>query len=411
MTSDRERLQATLGRSELARLVQRLRTRLEQGRPLTGTMALPGADAAERDAINRLLGRMPARGNAVAVSLERLEERLRAAGICPNLRAAVEELAGPAVNRRAQREAENREWDDLFAAAAKRISGRPELESWLAQMRATGLLRRYGLGEAQRLLCQACAVLADLPAADVPLAELAAAVLGDAHALDPDTSLGSVVLRAAAALGKCEKFDDAHSRREAWASVGVICDELSGAVLVLNLRGCGETPTSRALRIYAGAGEPSFITIRQLLAADLAFSREQSGAAVFVCENPGIVAAAARRLGSESRPLVCIEGQPRTATRLLLNRLRAAGVHLRYHGDFDWPGIQIANTIIERHGAAPWRMGVEDYRAAATGSLPLSGAPVAATWDLELTAAMRDIGRAVHEEQVSETLLTDLAHD
>jgi uncharacterized protein (TIGR02679 family) len=253
------------------------------------------------------------------------------------------------------------------------------------------------------------AVLAALPARDLPLAELAAATLGDAHALDPDTSLGSIVLRAAATLGNSEKFDDAHSRRETWASVGVICDELSAPVLILNLRAVGDSASSQALRIQASAGEPGFLTIRQLLRPGLAFTPEECGKAIYVCENPTVVAAAARRLGALSQPLICIEGQPRTATRLLLDRLRTAGVELRYHGDFDWPGIQIANTIIARHAAMPWRMRAVDYEAAATGPLKLGGAPVAASWDDELMPSMRQRGRAVHEEQVTEALLADLA--
>jgi len=54
------------------------------------------------------------------------------------------------------------------------------------------------------------------------------------------------------------------SRREAWASVGVICDELSAPVLVLNLRASDDGPTSRALRLYADAGEPfRYATERQ----------------------------------------------------------------------------------------------------------------------------------------------------
>jgi hypothetical protein len=71
---------------------------------------------------------------------------------------------------------------------------------------------------------------------------------------------------------------------------------------------------------------------------------------------------------------------------------------LFYHGDFDWPGIQIANTILARHRAEPWRMNTSDYRLAATGALGLSGPPVAASWDEELMPAMCALGRAVHEE-------------
>jgi uncharacterized protein (TIGR02679 family) len=86
----------------------------------------------------------------------------------------------------------------------------------------------------------------------------------------------------------------------------------------------------------------------------------------------------------------------------------AAGVSLRYHGDFDWAGIQIANVVMRRHGAAPWRFSSADYRTA-RGGRPLHGDPVAAAWDPDLQAAMLEIGRAVHEEEVLDLLLGDLA--
>jgi len=371
---------------------------------------LPDATPAERDALDRLIGRAPSRGTSIAISLDRLDEKLRVAGICLNLREAVESLTGPVKDRRAEREAIENQWAALFAEASQRIAGRLELENWLANLRAIGLLRRYGISTAQSLISQAINVLAALPTQDVTLAELAAATVGDAHALDPDTSLGALVLRAVAALGKCEKWDDAQSRREAWASVGVICDELSAPVLVLNLRASDDQPTSRALRHYADVGEPTFLSIRQLLRTPPVFSRELVGSMVYVCENPSVVAAVANRLGKQSCPLACIEGQPRTATRLLLNRLRDAGIRLKYHGDFDWAGIQIANTILSRHNAEPWRMSADDYRPAAIHSLALSGLPVAATWDCDLMPAMRELGRAIHEEQVTETLVADLVH-
>lgn len=409
MRSNNARLEATLGRPELKRLLQRLRTRLERGRPLTGTLALANASSEERDAINRLLGRTPTPGDSLAISLDRLDEKLRIAGICPGLSVAVQELTGPVVDRRAEREAVESQWANLFAAASKRIAARAQLEPWLQQLRVAGLLRRYGVSDASRLLSQALDVLAALPARDIPLAELAARTVGDAHALDPDTSLGSIVLRAAALLGKSDKWDDAQSRRETWAGVGVICDELSAPVLVLNLRASEDTATSQALDAYAAIGEPTYLSVRQLLRTPPRFSPARLGSVVYICENPNIVAAVAQRLGADSSPLVCIDGQPRTATRLLLNLLQDAGVRLLYHGDFDWPGIQIANTIMERHKAQPWKMRASDYRAAATGSLTLEGRPVAASWDVELMPAMSEIGKAVHEERVVETMLNDLA--
>lgn len=91
------------------------------------------------------------------------------------------------------------------------------------------------------------------------------------------------------------------------------------------------------------------------------------------------------------------------------------GAVLRYHGDFDWPGVAIANRVIGTSGATAWRMGAADYEealAAAGASvgelLPLEGRPVTAVWDAELTASMERAGVAVHEEAVLDVLVADL---
>ncbi len=401
------RLQETLGRAELARLVQRLRTRIERGRPLSGQVILPNATPAERDAVNRLLGRPPSRSSKVTISLEQLDEKLRRAGLCMSLSEAVQSLTGPIRNLRAEGEALELKWEKIFADASESIKTRPELAAWLDDLRATGLLRRYGVEKAEQVVSDALIVLSRLPAKGIPLAELAATSTGDAHALDPDMQLGVIVIRAAASLGGIDRWDDAESRRDAWASIGVLCDELSAPVLVLNLRINGNSSTDRAMRVYADAGEPYFLSTRQLLRTPPRFDADQTHT-VFVCENPSVVAAAANQLGAASAPLVCVGGLPCTAARILLNQLQQLRVPILYHGDFDWPGIQIANIIMRRHRATPWRMRSEDYRRCAIGSHELSGATVPADWDGELMGLMKQIGKAIHEEQVLKDLLDDL---
>jgi uncharacterized protein (TIGR02679 family) len=88
--------------------------------------------------------------------------------------------------------------------------------------------------------------------------------------------------------------------------------------------------------------------------------------------------------------------------------MRDAGIARRYHGDFDWPGIQIATRVIERLGAAPWRMRCADYESV-DATLALEGEPVDTPWDPTLRDAMVARARTVHEEQVMETLLRDIA--
>ena len=399
MIRDAERLRQVLGDPELAWLVRRAWRRLAQGQA-GGSVTLAQATAAQRDVVERLLGRRAARGDSVSVRLDDLETLLRRAGICDSLVEAVGALGGPLVDARARRQETEAAWALLITNGSR---------PWLEELRATGLLRRLArndLAVAGALLRQALEVERRLPARGLPLAELAAAVTGDSHALDPGTPLGTIAVRIAAGQGGA--WDSAEAWRDAWASAGVLCDELSAPVLTLGLRGDGQGLTDCALRLHAEAGEPYRLTTRQLLREPPALASAAAAPAVYICENPTVVAAAANRLGAATAPLVCLEGQPRTAARVLLGRLAAAGARLAYHGDFDWAGIHIANVVVRRHGAVPWRFCSADYRAA-RGGRPLEGSPVAAVWDPELQATMVAGGRAVHEEEVLDLLLGDLA--
>ena len=85
---------------------------------------------------------------------------------------------------------------------------------------------------------------------------------------------------------------------------------------------------------------------------------------------------------------------------------------MRYHGDFDWPGIAIARRILER-GAQPWRLGHDDYHEAvehlpAERRLMLTGRTETTPWDPELASAMAGANVAVHEEAIVDLLLEDL---
>jgi uncharacterized protein (TIGR02679 family) len=108
---------------------------------------------------------------------------------------------------------------------------------------------------------------------------------------------------------------------------------------------------------------------------------------------------------------------PAAAQRTLLTQLKLAGALLKYHGDFDWPGITIANHIIRTWRVNLWRFGVSDYELAvnviARNSSQLqhnlSGDCVEALWDPALRLAMEHHGIAIAEESLAASLLADLA--
>lgn len=405
---DPERVRQVLGTPELTWLVDRIRRRIEGGRTLEGRVALHDPSPGQRRAVDALLGRSPSRSQTLGLRLEMLEDLLRRAEIAPDLRSAVETLTGPLDNRRAARKEREHRWHQLFAGATAE-EPRREVREWLAERRTRTLLRRFAERDPERgrtLLEQARAVIDQLPASELrPLAELAAAVCGDSHALDKGRPLAALVISAAARLGGREGWRDAGSRRDVWGAVGIVADELSASVLVFGLPASGPGLVDHMLCHHVEAAEPCRLTTGQLLRHPPRFAR---GLEIYVCENPAVVAAAARRLGNHCAPMVCGDGRPTLAVHQLLTRLTEAGADLRYHGDFDWPGVDIARGLMEQHPVSPWRLGAGDYLRAPAGP-GLRGQPTSAPWDLELAATMQRRGCAVEEEAVLDDLLSDLA--
>lgn len=406
---DPVRLERLLGGPELARLRQRLvRKLLRDG---GGRLTLGQASDLERAAVERLVGRPARQGKSLSVDLEALSHALARAGVAQDLWSALETLEGPLVDPRAAREAARRRWAELLDAH------RPEAErlgvgGWLDDLRRGGQLRRLSGGDEEQgrwLIQQALGVLARLPARGVTLSTLAADCLGDAHALDAGRPVSALVRRALARHWRGGVALANPDERSIWAHAGVLLGgAITSAVLVLRLPVCSAHGLDAALGHYHDLAEPTWLTLRQLLRYPPEW--DVAGRDIFVCENPAVLAEAAERLGCHSAPLITTWGRPGAAVLTLLEQLEAAGAVLHYHGDFDWPGIGIANALLSRFAMHPWRMGAADLEASAhLEGKPLEGRSLEAAWDPRLRETLEARGRALHEEQLIETLLGDLS--
>lgn len=383
------------------------------------------------DGADRLAGLVgtPIRAGAVRVRLDRLDAALRSSAAAVGVVTAVAELTGsPLVDRRAARAArqETREqsWvrlDELLKTAG--LAGEPWVATFIEGLRRSGLLTRAGATAAAQAVEHAGAVLAELSSggafvaarsevADVPrweLAELASRCTGNAHDLDPGQLVGAIVLRAAAAAADQPVPRGSAHRRELWARLKVTSDLVSGTALTWGLRPVGPDKWAQMMRARADMGVVTHLTLQELRAyPDVALSAP--GQVVFACENPQVLQAAAR--AEVHGPLVCLAGNPSGAGWALLRKLLEAGASVRYHGDFDWPGVAIAGRVIAS-GALPWRLSGDDYDAAlaqvsSEATLPLSDELVGTVWDPRLAARMTHSGVAIHEESILETLLGDL---
>jgi uncharacterized protein (TIGR02679 family) len=241
----------------------------------------------------------------------------------------------------------------------------------------------------------------------MPRAQLAAEVLGDAHAMDNGKPAATIVLAAwrqtVERPAEDKALDERERIRDKWASAGVLVNELAKPALFLNLP-FAERDEAVPL------GEPEYISLRRLLRNPPSWNVE--GRDVFVCENANLLAIIADRLGKDCPPLICTDGMPAAAQRKLMSQMSAAGASMAYHGDFDWAGIVIGNYVMREFKALPWRYGAAEYAlAAATAARPgliLEEPQVVATWDGGLVPAMKEHGIAIAEEAVAASLIDDL---
>ena len=360
-------------------LVDRLVARFEKGQPLTtGILRIANASPEQRSAIDNLLGRKSTVGPHVSLPLEKLPATE------DELRAILEKLRGPLTDHSDRRRRLAEAWDAVFLRWTDKLP-------FLAGARADGSLKRLSRDpdHAEELLKTVYRIISEAPHDKLFLATLAARLTGDSHALDRNKPLSTLVLRAS---GNPD-------RRTAWSDLGVVIDDLSAPALCLNL------PAVKLPWItwHCENGEPYFLPWRQIQT----FQPAPGIAKVFVCENPAIVSEAATRLGRDSHPLICTNGNPNSTVKALLDTLTAADIPLHIRADFDWPGVRIVDDLCGTPTAIPWRMTPSDYQNCGA-TRPLTGTPPPATDMPELVKAMTTRSLAAYEEDLVDRLIDDL---
>jgi uncharacterized protein (TIGR02679 family) len=420
-------------RPEYRRLLAAARRSLEHtGGDLGRSVAVGSPNEAERKAIISMTGhyRPPVAGR-VAVRLADLDEAAReATGL--TLRDLLAQLAAPSAAQHAASPSTQpaaQPAAPLAAQPAEPLADQPADDAAGEAAAGEGIrlaecsflmasagwyaawldrVVRGGDAGGRRELAQAVPVLEDLagrPAGRaVMLGALAEAVTGDPAALNDGTALSALVLSALAARAGAGAPRSAADRRRLWESADVVADDLASRVLVLNLAADG-TGLGEWLTGAARSGTPCYVTMHQLMSHAVAIS----AGIVFACQRRAVLRRAAADLAAASAPLLCAEGQPSAAFRRLAEIIAGGGGELRYHGDFDWPPMAAAATLIDRYQARAWRMTAADYLARADASqVALTGAPQPTPWDPGLARAMRQTGLAVPEESMADQLLDDL---
>jgi uncharacterized protein (TIGR02679 family) len=389
-----ERLVRLLGGAELSDLRARLRRRYELG-PADGKLTsiqVSKLNQTERAALASLVGRKSGVATSITIDVGAVDQALSDARIAPSLRTALELLDGPIVHRETELSRIRDSWASVLAGCSH-----IDLIAYLSSPANFGILKRLSGNQpdsASPICRQTEDILRRLPAAGIPRAQIAAELLGDAHGLDSGRPVATLILAVLRSRSSIDTDDD----RDTWAAVGILVNELARPALFLNVPCSG---------LAVSPGEPQYASLRLLARRppDWAVASRP----ILVCENPNLVAILADQLRTACPPIVCVDGHLGAAQRTILKQLKESGADLRYHGDYDWPGISIANYVIAKYGAVPWHFSAADYVAASKSgprlAIPLIGRPVIASWDADLTAAMIKTGIKIEEEAIAERII------
>jgi uncharacterized protein (TIGR02679 family) len=388
---------ASLSSSELGPLWTRARARLEaRGREHRGRLTLPSLSSSAALALKSLIGRQPSK----TVDLAALEAGLVRLRIGEDLPSALAALGYEVSDEPARRRAQRVERKEARRAARSLVSEWPErwAGEWISEVIRAGILRGLGVSRARVFLQHVRAVLDCLEqdrSAPISRVDLAARVLGSAHALDDGTRIEAAVARALSfKLGPA-------ARRHLWAQAGVHLDLTSAPALSWRLPLTGACGLARLSAAATDAGIPLHLSRFALEAYPTEVPR---GSRILVVENPRVVEAAAQMRAPT--PVVSTNGRPSSTVLLLLAQLHAAGAELRYHGDFDAAGLAICEGLM-KIGLTPWRMNAVDYVTALSAAdaegaaLPNEPqAPGPTPWDPTLQAIFDRERRIVHQERL-----------
>jgi uncharacterized protein (TIGR02679 family) len=268
----------------------------------------------------------------------------------------------------------------------------PFCRSWLQaaldKMPQTRLAQRADAGDSDFAANMAIALraLSALPAVYQRLPLFAVQICGDPHGLDPGRAAGKLfleglrfcrTLQGEKTAGDESMGSPVEALNELFYGVKLLRDDLLNFATCYGLAAFAAGRELAYWRQAALVGAPLNVPLRELIritelqpAARLNCNVARcEGYPVFVVENSGVFSTLLDGKGKTGPPLVCLHGQFKLASWALLDRLTASGAFLRYSGDFDPEGLQMAQKLLLRYPgrAEVWRMSVADYLEAVPG--------------------------------------------
>ncbi|KDN58725.1 TIGR02679 family protein [Exiguobacterium sp. AB2] len=240
-------------------------------------------------------------------------------------------------------------------------------------------------------------------------------ILGNPHAFDRTTDLGKLLIHAlhikrgqiGAPPSDTERVNDL------LLEFKLLRDDITNFVTCANVTAEREGTEHPMWHGAAWMHSVLNVPMRELLNVDRV--RPSRGHTVWIVENSGVFSSLLDDV--PDAPLVCTHGQFKLAAYRLLDALVASGCQLKYAGDFDPEGLQMAARLKERYGDKLdyWCMDLESY-VASEPSVELAEERLVKldrVTDVELQDVVEEMkrrGRAGYQEALVEKMVVQLKY-
>ena len=248
------------------------------------------------------------------------------------------------------------------------------------------------------------------------LAVFAAMMTGNPHAFDDGE-------REGAFLRLLIQWDIAHrdilidqsdifpalQKQRVYLAAGILRDDMSNYAMLFGVRAWKKNgELHEGMKGFCHEKNPVLVPLSVIADWGHVECQDQE---IYIVENPAVFAMLCGKWTGK-KACMCMNGQPRLSSVLLLDLLAKAGVKVYYAGDFDPEGMLIAQKVRQYYQGETvyWKMSVQEYEKSKSGEMltPKRLKMLDRIEDaglLETASAIRACGLAGYQENIWESYL------
>ena len=371
-----------------SRLMRELRRKWKSFGRTAGSVTLKNATEAERRAIGGIVGKSFT-DEIIAITFQEFERGLQKTRFAPvDMKTVLEEyFAAPLKTNQEQKEQAQRAREEFFERLLSCFEGcsenRPAAFHWLRELwgrKKYGyqiLIKEFakdpkGAEILARNTGRALLRLEETEGEESLLAVFAANISGNPHYFDRGTVAGQLLTHAVCFWKNMDVPQGAYEWRECMQSVGIVPDNIASMVHVFGVRLETADGPHPAYEAFYHRKEPYVLTAENLRSITGAKADHNT---VYVVENEMVFLYLVENAKNRDVSILCTSGQLRAAAIRLLDYLAERGAAIRYSGDLDPAGMDIADRLWQRYKDRLhlWRMGAADYRESISGEAISNG--------------------------------------